>query len=306
MKIFYLVTGLLVFAYLSLYLVQEKDDTPIIDNLRNNPNCSDDKINRFGIKEGILNTTFLSSLVGAFWGAAFTVEKEVGKWWSKELTKKAIIKIICTLLVCGIFTILMIFIDKLKNRFELLFVLKIFFHFFESYCIFGLMPLFFQYIKYNDNYVSQSYEKINIKLTNEDDVQLFRKSIFIYEKKRKKDIYVDVDKVEENEKIIGSTEDEKMIEDENIINNTSRGSLIKNDNKEDITMESSDIFNINNENKDEKKENEPSSPIIKNIVEMHEDDDEGDLEFYIDGEKMDNSKEKFDKLKEDLINHDDE
>ena len=78
--------------------------------------------------------------------------------------------------------------ENIKIKFELYLVLKLFLCFFESYCIFGLIPLFFQKINYNEASISKSYEKINIKLTNENDVQLFRKSIFINENTGKKDV----------------------------------------------------------------------------------------------------------------------
>ena len=55
--------------------------------------------------------------------------------------------------------------------------------------------------------------------------------------------------------------------------------------------------------KEEKnKSNEPSSMIIKNMAEIKE--DEGDYEFDIDNDKFIKSSSSIDKLKENLINND--
>ena len=61
-----------------------------------------------------------------------------------------------------------------------------------------LCHFFFEKIKYNEIPYKKSYEKINIKLTNENDVQLFRKSIFINETKGKNDVFVVLDKFEKD------------------------------------------------------------------------------------------------------------
>lgn len=299
MKIFYLVSGLFTFGYLGLFFIEDSED---LSTVRMNIIKKDDKecikgIKTLGKKESILYTSFLGALVGAFWGASFTVEKKVGKWWSKKSRKKSFIKIICILFICGIFITLDILMEELKNRYELLFVLKIILNYFESYCIFGLMPLFFQKIGYNDDYISQSYEKINLKLTNEDDVQLFRKSIFINENKGKKDVFVVLDREEKNKKD-DKNENKNLKEDENIINLKPEKDSINNDIKEDISFEKKE------ENKKNQKDIEPKSMIIKNLVEMGE--DEGDYEFDIENEKLNKSLGSIDKLKEDLINTNEE
>ena len=300
MQIFYFVTGLFVLGYLGSFFVEDTNESDIKNNLRNNEKCSEVKINTFGTKEGILDTSFLASLVGAFWGASYTVEKKVGKWWSNKSRKITLIKTVCILIVCGVFIAIFIFLEGLKDRFELLFSIKIVLYFFESYCVFGLMPLFFQKIKINEEYISQSYEKINVKLTNENDVQLFRKSIFINENKGKKDLFVVVDKVEkEKEKIIDTSEKKSLKIEENNIDNIP----INIENKEDISFDKNEeIKNI--EEEEIKKEIEPSSTIIKNMAELKE--EEGDYEFEIDSDKLTKSTGSIDKLKEDLINNDEE
>ena len=103
MKIFFYVCGLYFAGFISLYFIEEYDINKIKDKLKDNSKCTDDDIELFGIKQGFLNITFLSGVVGAFWGASFTVERKVGKWWSKRSIKKSIIKIINIIVVCGFF-----------------------------------------------------------------------------------------------------------------------------------------------------------------------------------------------------------
>jgi hypothetical protein len=299
MKIFYFVLGLFCFGLLGLFFVEINNDESIIkENLEKNIKCTEADKENFGIKEGILDAAFLSALVGAFWGASYTVEKNIGKWWSLRSKKRIIIKIICTLIVNAAFIIIKVLMENIKIKFELYLVLKLFLCFFESYCIFGLIPLFFQKINYNEASISKSYEKINIKLTNENDVQLFRKSIFINENTGKKDVFVVIDKVEKEDhkiKEIKDKEDESLKKKESLYGDKTL-SAINND--------SSSSENIEERKEDDQNIiNEIGSTIIKNMVEKNE--DEGDYEFVFDNDKYNKNAENINKLKEDLINNND-
>ena len=79
MKIFYFVTGLFILGYLGLFFIEENNKNEIINNIQKNKDCTEYDIDTFGLKEAILNTSFLVGLIGAFWGASFTVEKKSGK-----------------------------------------------------------------------------------------------------------------------------------------------------------------------------------------------------------------------------------
>ena len=299
MKIFYFVLGLFCFGLLGLFFVEiNNDESKIKENLEKNIKCTEADKENFGIKEGILDAAFLSALVGAFWGASYTVEKNIGKWWSLRSKKRIIIKIICTLIVNAAFIIIKVLMENIKIKFELYLVLKLFLCFFESYCIFGLIPLFFQKINYNEASISKSYEKINIKLTNENDVQLFRKSIFINENTGKKDVFVVIDKVEKEDhkiKEIKDKEDESLKKKESLYGDKTL-SAINND--------SSSSENIEERKEDDQNIiNELGSTIIKNMVEKNE--DEGDYEFVFDNDKYNKNAENINKLKEDLINNND-
>ena len=300
MKIFYFVTGLYVFEYVGLFFIEDKEINKIKDNLIKNKYCTEFEIDTVGAKVGILNTSFVAGLVGAFWGSAFTVEKKVGKWWNRKSKKNVIIKIICTLIVCGVFTGFIYLLKGMKDKFELYFSLKTLLNFLESYFVFGLLPLFFQYLKINDAYENQSYEKINLKLTNEEDYQIFRKSIFIHEKKNKNDVFVVIDKVDkekEKEKIKEDDEKKNLIETEN-----KKQISINDESKEEESKESEE--NEEKENKENKDEDNTISMIINNLVEIKE--EENDYEFNIDNDKENKQPENINNLKEDLINNDDE
>ena len=264
MKIFFYICGLFFGGFISLYFIEENDINKIKDKISQNSNCSDDDLEMFGIKQSLLNISFLSGVVGAFWGAAFTVEKKVGKWWSKSSFKLSIIKLIYIGIICAIFILTKYYIKIIKSKFELYFVLEIILDFLESYCIFGPLPLFFQYMGFNEHYTTKSYEKINVNLREENEIQFFRATIFEDEKKGKKnDGYVVIDR---NEK-------------KNLIDNK--------ENEEDINKKDNNIDNLNEE-KEEKDNNEiyqPTSMIIKNLKKHEE--EEGDFEFYIENENKD-------------------
>ena len=264
MKIFFYICGLFFGGFISLYFIEENDINKIKDKIYQNSNCSDEDLEMFGIKQSLLNISFLSGVIGAFWGAAFTVEKKVGKWWSESSLKISIIKLIYIGIICAIFILTKYYIKIIKSKFELYFALEIILDFLESYCIFGPLPLFFQYMGFNEHYTTKSYEKINVNLREENEIQFFRATIFEDEKKGKKnDGYVVIDR---NEK-------QNLIEDK--------------ENEEDINKIYKNENDNINEEKEEKDNNEiyqPTSMIIKNLRKHEE---EGDFEFYIKNENKD-------------------
>ena len=276
MKIFFYVCGLYFAGFISLYFIEEYDINKIKDNLSKNSNCNDDDIELFGIKQGFLNITFLSGVIGAFWGASFTVERKVGKWWSKRSIKKSIIKIINIIVVCGFFIFIKYILKLIKNNFEIYFTFEAILDFYECYCIFGPLTLFFQHMGFNEEYVTKRYEKINVNLRDEQDIQFYRASIFESEKKGKKgDAFVVIDKMDNINKNI-NINDIKESEKKNEIDN-----LNKNKNQNLNRLEN--IYEEKAENEEEDNEiYQPTSMIIKN-VRKHE-DEEPDFEFYIDNE----------------------
>ena len=276
MKIFFYVCGLYFAGFISLYFIEEYDINKIKDKLNKNPKCDDDDKELFGIKQGFLNITFLSGVVGAFWGASFTVERKVGKWWSKRSIKKSIIKTINILVLCGFFIFIKYILKLVKNNFEIYFTFEAILDFYECYCIFGPLTLFFQHMGFNEEYITKSYEKINVNLRDEEDIQFYRTSIFESEKKGQKgDAFVVIDKMDNLDKNI-NINDIKEKEKKNEIDN-----LKKNKNLNELE----NIYEEKGENEEEDNEiYQPTSMIIKN-VRKHE-DEEADFEFYIDNENQ--------------------
>ena len=269
MKIFFYICGLFFGGFISLYFIEENDINKIKDKIYQNSNCSDEDLEMFGIKQSLLNISFLSGVIGAFWGAAFTVEKKVGKWWSKRSLKISIIKLIYIGIICAIFILTKYYIKIIKSKFELYFALETILDFLESYCIFGPLPFFFQYMGFNENYTTKNYEKINVSLREENEIQFFRATIFEDEKKGKKnDGYVVIDRNEKKNLI----EDKENEEDINKINKN------ENDNNIEKLIEEK-------EEKDKNEIYQPTSMIIKNLR-RHE-EEEGDFEFYIENENKD-------------------
>ena len=267
MKIFFYVCGLYFIGFISLYFIEENDINKIKDKLSQNSACLDEDLELFGIKQGLLNISFLSGVIGAFWGASFTVEKKVGKWWSKRSIKKSLIKIIYILVVCFIFILIKYYLKNFRNKFELYFTFEAILDFLECYCIFGPMTLFFQIVGFNEEYTTKSYEKINVNLRDTEDVHFFRTTIFESEKKgKKKDAYVIIDKEDiknENENIKIDNKKMKKLEEERGKNKMD--DIIENDENEE--NENNEIY-------------QPTSMIIKN-VRRHE---EEEAEFYFENE----------------------
>ena len=266
MKIFFYVCGLYFIGFISLYFIEENDINKIKDKLSQNSACLDEDLEMFGIKQGLINISFLSGVIGAFWGASFTVEKKVGKWWSKRSIKKSVIKIIYILVVCFIFILIKYYIKNFRNKFELYFTFEAILDFLECYCIFGPMTLFFQIIGFNEEYTTKSYEKINVNLRDTEDVHFFRTTIFESEKKgKKKDTYVIIDKEDiknenENENIKIDNKKMKKLEEE-------RGKNKMDDIIENEENENNEIY-------------QQTSLILKN-VRRHE---EEEAEFYFENE----------------------
>ena len=290
MKILYFVIGLYALEFIILSFFEETEMNNIKDNLMDNPYCTEYEIETLGTKAGVLKTTFVASLAGAFWGSAFTVEKKVGKWWNRDSKKNVIIKVVCTLILCGGFIALTYLMAKISDNFDVYLALKAIAGILESYCVFGLLPLLFQKLKMNDTYVDQSYEKINLKLTNDEDYQIFSKSIFTNEQKNKNenknDVINEPEQGKEKEKEDTKKKEEKIDdENKNLIQDENKKRIsIENINDSTIIDEKENEENKKKENKNEENDNGPMSMIINNLVEIKE--EEGDLEFYIDNENI--------------------
>ena len=86
-KIFFYVIGLLIITLISSYFINEDDLEKIKQKLKD---CSEN--NLFGMQESLNNTGHLFTIVGAVWGASFTLENNINKWWDKSPKLILIIK----------------------------------------------------------------------------------------------------------------------------------------------------------------------------------------------------------------------
>jgi hypothetical protein len=134
-KTFFYVIGLIIITLISSYFIDEND----LDNIKQKlKDCSDD--NLFGMKESLNDIGHISSIVGAVWGASFTLEKNISKWWGKSSNLILLIKIIIIIVFNGSFVIIKIYLPKINDT-ELIFLLNMFINFIQNFLSFGIIPL---------------------------------------------------------------------------------------------------------------------------------------------------------------------
>ena len=213
-KIFFYVIGLLIITLISSYFINEDDLEKIKQKLKD---CSEN--NLFGMQESLNNTGHLFTIVGAVWGASFTLENNINKWWDKSPKLILIIKSIFIIFFNGIFILIKYFLPKINQNIEFNFILITFINFFQNFLSFGIVPLIFQKFGLIEN--KRKFKKINkIKnFNNEDDqVVLFRTSIFKEEKQKDDEGFIVIDKElkknEKNDEIKKSEKEEIQLNEE--------------------------------------------------------------------------------------------
>lgn len=194
MRIFFCIMGLFSWGIIMLYFLDEPESNKLKDKIRTNYDCDDKDLTIFGIKQSFTDFSYLFGVIGAFWGASFTVEKNIGKWWGNKLLKIFLIKVFTIIIVNGIFIVAKKALKEHCDIYQIYFALKSFLDFFHYYVIFGFVPLFFQKIGYNEIIISKRYEKIQIN-KNDDMVQYFKASIFEEERRGKDNGFLVTDKI---------------------------------------------------------------------------------------------------------------
>lgn len=284
MKIFFYILGLIVITIISLYFIDEKESNTIKQQLKNISNCKDEDFEMFGIKQSFNDLSYIFGVVGAFWGASFTVEKNIGKWWGKSSKRIVIIKIISIIIVNLVFIFAKYFLPYLFNNYEFNFILGSALNFLQYFCLFGVIPLFLDEMELierkklkNNNEEDINY-KNRIKENDDDEVILFRTSIFKDEKKIGDDEgFVILDKeVKKREDFSKNKNDD---ETRNNISTEIQNSDIYNDRLE----KSDDENEVNEILYDKKKEDEKGqiygpSPLVENVQRL-EDEEEYNLVF---------------------------
>ena len=189
MKIFFYVLGMSLSAVLMLFFIEDLNLNEIKRNLNDSGNCINFDIENFGTMKSFLDIDYIFYIIGSFWGASFTIEYNIEKWWDDKFIN-SFIKILVSILL----NILLILINKLFTSlaYEILFLIQCFSYFIRGYLIFGILPYIFQASKKNKGI---------------DENDLFETSIFCSE-----NIPKNYNVINYNEKIIN--EEKKMNKEE--------------------------------------------------------------------------------------------
>ena len=217
-KIFFYITGLLIITLISTYFIDEYNISSIKQKLKK---CKEKKL--FGMKESLKDLGYIFGIIGAVWGASFTLERNISKWWGKNSNCILIIKFIIMLIFNGLFITLKFFLPKLISDIELNFVLSMLINYLQNYFTFGIIPLIF-----NKFGLISKDKKIN----------LFKKSIF----KEEKDDYGFIDLDIEQKKEIENKDEKKSNEETNNIKNN----LIENNKYQKNKQENEEIYGNSN------------------------------------------------------------
>ena len=191
MKILFYVLGMVISAVIMLFFIQDDNLNQIKENLKQSGKCSSFNLDYLGIKKSFLNIGNVFIIVGAFWGASFTLENKIDKWWNDRLIF-SLFKVLLTIIL----NFLIILFNSLFSSltFEMIFIINCFNYFIRGYLIFGFLPYFFE-------------RWIMKKSNNEKDEfpNLFETSIFSQDKNEENDYIV----VDYKAQLINNKEDNK-------------------------------------------------------------------------------------------------
>ena len=206
-KIFFYILGLTIFSSIMLFFIEEKNLNFIKHNLNQRGNCSLFDLENMGIKNSFFEIADIFTIIGAFWGASFTVENNINKWWNDNL-RYSLLKILCVIMVNFFFIFLNFFLTSLS--FEILFIIKCIIYFIRSYIIFGILPYIFNF------FTEKKYK------TNE--INLFKTSIFSDEKNQQNEYVV----IDYNEYLINENNKNEDEEKKKKKNKNKRSTLVDN------------------------------------------------------------------------------
>ena len=157
--------------------------------------CYDNSI-FFGMKMTFLDSSLIFILPGAFFGAGFTVEKNLPKWWKKSI-KTNIILSLCIIILGNGYFLLFRFLELYIENFELVFVIRCIKYFLFYQLFLGLFPLLITYC-FNDKLSSKN-------VVEEDLLNKFDDDSIINSLKMKNSIFNDGVFVNEQVQIVPSS-----------------------------------------------------------------------------------------------------
>ena len=287
MKIFFYIMGTIILTIISLYFIDEDDLNNIKLKVKNINSCNEENLKNFGIKKSFNDLSYIFGVVGAFWGASFTVEKNIGKWWGGVSKRIFIIKVLSIIIVNTIFILLKYYLPYLFKNYEFNFILGGLLNFFQYFCSFGIIPLFLQHMELIERKKLKKNEgsvKKSIRDEEDNNVILFRTSIFKDEKQKGDDegfVVLDKEVIKRNNIKEAKKKEEK---EENKIQNEEENEHL---NKSDFENEEKEI--IYNKKKEEEEVIYSPSPLVENV---HKLEDEGEYNLALEG--MDDNEEKDD------------
>ncbi len=177
-RIFLYVIGMEFLAVVSYFFITENSNlSDVEDKIANSNKCSQQSKEELGLQKTFRNISYSLGIIGAFWGACFTVEYNISKWWNSNLFF-CFIKIIITLIFS--FSILYSFSQIEYVTYEFNFLVNCFKYFIFYFINFGIVPFIFQLLKLNENNFEYKNQKRKILL--------FKPSIYAM-KKQNNEIY---------------------------------------------------------------------------------------------------------------------
>ena len=269
MKIFFYIIGIfcvsIIFVY---YFIDENEANSIKQILGKGDTCGDLEVETFGIRKSISELNYIFGVVGAFWGASFTVEKNIGKWWGENNCKTYFVKILSIIGINGVFIFVQLMISSYFNINELVFIINSIFNFFQYFCLFGILPFLWEMIKITEKKKDNVDDENSVLDNNEEEIMIFRTSIFKNEKQNNDDGFVVVNKVKDKKNENATDENKKLVEEDakNKIDETSNMDLSDDDTKID--------------DKNKRKEIYVSTSLVEKIERR---ENEEDMEFFIEG-----------------------
>ena len=284
--------GIIVLTIISLNFIDENDLNSIKQKVKNISSCTDENFKNFGIKKSFNDLSYIFGVIGAFWGASYTVEKNIGKWWGVSSKQIFIIKVISIIIVNTFFIFLKYLLPKLFDNYEINFIINSILNFFQNFFSFGMIPLFLQHMELIEKKKLKKYDsnlKKSIKDEEDDDnVILFKTSIFKDEKQKGDDegfVILDKEIVKKSQ-----IKEEKKIEENKINNET--------ENENEKLSKSDDEENeiIYDKKEEEKDVIYSPSPLVENVHKL--DDDEEEYNLVLEGMNEDKENNFLDDLDE--------
>ena len=282
--------GIIVLTIISLNFIDENDLNSIKQKVKNISSCTDENFKNFGIKKSFNDLSYIFGVIGAFWGASYTVEKNIGKWWGVGSKQIFIIKVISIIIVNTFFIFLKYLLPKLFDNYEINFIINSVLNFFQNFFSFGMIPLFLQHMELIEKKKLKKYDsnlKKSIKDEEDDDnVILFKTSIFKDEKQKGDDegfVILDKEIVKKSQ-----IKEEKKIEENKINNENENEKLSKSDDEENEI--------IYDKKEEEKDVIYSPSPLVENVHKL--DDDEEEYNLVLEGMNEDKENNFLDDLDE--------